>query len=254
MRSCLQVRSIQNVEYRSPCALCPPFRRSGRISFQIRPLLQSRFRNLRQWAVLGDDDDPIPEEDTALGSFFEEDDSETLGKLREGLSKEEGEEDVEEEEEEEEEEENDEENEEEEFEDVTSRDKLAYERLIIEGADVEDAEDDMKDMYETLKSVEDRYLSGNAYNSAQDPPPTPIKKLEDFDYSPMPEFKKDLVDLLEEANLKEQAEYVNESMILSLECDSAKLQRRMGRCQSDGNAESRRKRPTWRSLLRSEDG
>ena len=56
--------------------------------------------------------------------------------------------------------------------------------------------------------MEETYLDGSAYDSEVEAPLMPIKRLEDFPYKPMPEFSMQLLDLLSQAKLKEEAQLV----------------------------------------------
>lgn len=91
------------------------------------------------------------------------------------------------------------------------QDRLAYERLIIEGADVENAGEEMEDLDATISKVQESYLDGSAYNAAPEVDRNPIKREEDFPYPSMPEFELGLIELLEEAKMHGQARHVQDS-------------------------------------------
>ena len=102
--------------------------------------------------------------------------------------------------------------------DIAKKDKQAYERLIIEGADIENAKAKLAKMDRKIRAMEESYLDGSAYESEFESPLMPIKRLEDFPYKPMPQFSMQFLDLLNRAKLDEEAQMVKKRVYLPELC------------------------------------
>ena len=98
--------------------------------------------------------------------------------------------------------------------DVTDRDKLAYERLIIEGADVVNSDKEMEEMERTLAAVQETYLNGTAYETSLEAPLNEIQT--EFQYPAPPDYFGELVDILEQAQMKKHAEIIRQSSCRAL--------------------------------------
>eukprot|EP00210_Caulerpa_lentillifera_P009176 g8748.t1 len=89
------------------------------------------------------------------------------------------------------------------------QENASFEKLILSGGDFDDLDAEWKVLNKKLRPIRKSYYDGSAYNS-HELPPTPIKKLEEFPYDPLPEFKMLLGDLLEEAQMMKEAMEVKE--------------------------------------------